>query len=54
MGFIKKISDGDITIKDNEVVEKKQGALEEQDQEAAAQWAQEFSAHTVKALYNEL
>ena len=46
MKFIKKIGDGDITIKDNQVVENKDGALGE----AASvdkQWAQEFSEEKV-------
>lgn len=37
MRFVKKISDGDVTIKDNEVVEK---SVEEKSEE----WANEFAS----------
>ena len=58
MKFIKKIGDGDVTVKDNEVVENKASALEDtetrereiKDADLADLWAKEFHANPNKKV----
>ena len=58
MKFIKRIGDGEITVKDNQVVDKKTGAMQDSDNWAqefanssrAETWATEFNAQKVVVL----